>query len=94
MLPGTALIASTTSLFIVFMVSLNNYGMYFVCLWASLIFAETFVFMVSSISPHYIIGIAAAAGFFGMAMTVEGFFVVFNEIGWWIRWLGRFFLLF
>jgi hypothetical protein len=57
-------------------------------LWFSLIWAETFVYFVGSISPHYIIGIAVAAGYFGMCMIVEGFFIVFYEIGWWIRWIG------
>ena len=88
MLPGTALIASTTSLFIVFMISLNGFGYYVLILWLCLIYAETFVYMVGSISPHYIIGIAVSAGFFGMCMVVEGFFIVFEEIGWWIRWVG------
>jgi len=88
LLPGTFLLASTTSLFIVFMSSLNGYGYFLLCLWMSLIYAECFVYFVASISPHYIIGIALAAGFFGLCMTVEGFFIVFNQIGWWIRWIG------
>jgi len=88
LLPGTFFIAVTTSIVIVFMVSLNGFGYYLLCLWFSLIFAETFVYLVGSISPHYIIGIAGAAGFFGMCMVVEGFFIVFYDIGWWIRWMG------
>ena len=87
-LPGTFLIAITTSLFIVFMISLNNFGYYVLILWLSLIFAETFQLFVAAISPHYIIGIAGAAGFFGLCMIVEGFFIIFTEIGWYIRWLG------
>jgi len=88
MIPGTLIISLLTSIVIVFMSSLNNFGFYFLCLWFSLIFAETFVFFVGSISPHYIIGIACAAGFFGLCMVVEGFFIVFYNIGWWIRWIG------
>jgi len=87
-IPETFFVASTTSVVIVFMASLNGYGYYLLTLWLSLIFAETFTYFVASISPHYIIGIAVAAGFFGMCMIVEGFFIVFYDIGWWIRWIG------
>jgi hypothetical protein len=76
MLPGTFLLASTTSLFVVFMSSLNGYGYFLLILWMCLIVAETFVYFVASVSPHYIIGIAVAAGFFGLCMTVMGFFIV------------------
>ena len=82
LLPGTFLIALVTSLIIVFMAHLQGFGYYLLALWCSLIFAECFVLLVGAISPHYIIGIAAAAGFFGLCMIVEGFFIVFDTIGW------------
>lgn len=88
LLPGTFMIALSTSILIVFMVSLNGFGYYVLCLWLSLIAAETFQLLVASVSPHYIIGIAVAAGFFGLSMIVEGFFIVFTTIGWYIRWIG------
>ena len=88
LLPGTFLIASTTSLLIVFMVSLNGFGYYLLCLWLSLVVAECFVHLVGSLSPHYIIGIAVAAGVFGICMVFEGFFIVFYDIQWYLRWIG------
>jgi ABC-type multidrug transport system permease subunit len=88
LLPSTFSIAITTTIIIVFMAHLQGFGYYLLCLWFSLIFAECFVLFVGAISPHYIIGIAAAAGFFGLCMVVEGFFIVFNTIGWYIRWMG------
>jgi len=82
LLPGTFSIAITTSIIIVFMAHLQGFGYYLLALWTSLIFAECFVLLVGALSPHYIIGIAAAAGFFGLCMVVEGFFIVFGTIGW------------
>lgn len=58
LLPGTFLLASTTSVFVVFMASLNGFGYYMLILWLCLIWAECFVYFVASFSPHYIIGIA------------------------------------
>ena len=88
LLPGTFVIAATTSVIIVEMAHLKNLGWYIFCLWAALVYAECFCLFVGSVSPHYIIGIAAGAGFFGLCMTVEGFFIVFDTIGWYIRWIG------
>lgn len=81
LLPGTFLIALLTSVVIVFMVSLNSFGYFVGIIWLSLVYAETFCLFVASVSPHYIIAIAAAAGAFGLWMTVEGFFIVFTAMG-------------
>ena len=88
LLPGTFVMAVISSIIVVYMIHLNNVGNFIAILWLSLVYAEAMVLMVGSFSPHYIIGIALAAGLFGLFMVVMGFFIPFTEIGWWIRWIG------
>ena len=49
-------------------------------LFVSLLVAEGFMSLVAACVPHYIIGIALAAGIFGFHMLCEGFFKVKSEI--------------
>ena len=42
--------------------------------------------LVAATMPHFIIGIALAAGIFGFFMLSEGFFIVKDEIPNWFIW--------
>ena len=42
--------------------------------------------VIASTMPHFIIGIALAAGIFGFFMLCEGFFIVKSEIPSWFVW--------
>jgi hypothetical protein len=42
--------------------------------------SEAFMTIMAALVPHFIIGIALAAGLFGMFMLSEGFFILKNDI--------------
>ena len=42
--------------------------------------------LMAALVPHYIVGIALAAGVFGFFMLCEGFFKVKNDIPPWLSW--------
>ena len=79
-IPGVALLAVVTTLLVVFPAQLNGPVIYGVDLFVSLLVAEGFMSLVAACVPHYIIGIALAAGIFGFHMLCEGFFKVKSEI--------------
>ena len=78
--PGVALLAIVTTLLVVFPAKLNGPLVYGLDLFVSLLVAEGFMSLVAACVPHYIIGIALAAGIFGFHMLCEGFFKVKSEI--------------
>ena len=78
--PGVALLAIVTTLLVVFPAKLNGPVIYGLDLFVSLLVAEGFMSLVAACVPHYIIGIALAAGIFGFHMLCEGFFKVKSEI--------------
>ena len=78
--PGVALLAIVTTLLVVFPAKLNGPVIYGLDLFVSLLVAEGFMSLVAACVPHYIIGIALAAGIFGFHMLFEGFFKVKSEI--------------
>ena len=84
--PGLILISLVSSICVVCISGINGLGVYFLCLWFSLVMAESFMNLVSACVPHYIIGIALAAGFFGFCMLCEGFFIVRADIPPWLIW--------
>ena len=61
---------------------------YNLVLIAALLNAEGLVIAISAVSPTFIIGLAAGAGLFGMYMLLCGYFVLFQNIGWWLRWFS------
>ncbi|XP_075247722.1 uncharacterized protein LOC142340861 isoform X2 [Convolutriloba macropyga] len=84
-LPGILLITVLSSVMVIFMTNLDGFWGFFVNLFLSLICAESLMHVLSASTPHYIIGIALGAGFFGMFMLAEGFMVPKDAIpGWWI----------
>lgn len=85
-LPGLFLIALLSSILVVFPVGLNGFGTFLMVLWLSLIVAESLMAVFSAIVPHYIIGIALGAGFYGFCMLCEGFLLVRDDIPPWFIW--------
>lgn len=85
-LPGVFLIALTSSVFVVLPSGLNGFGVYLLNLYISLLVAEGFMNLIASCMPHFIIGIALAAGIFGFSMLCEGFFIVKDDIPPWFIW--------
>jgi len=82
-IPGVFMLALFTSILVVFMANLNGFGIYLLDLFISLMVAEGFMCVMAVIVPHYIIGIALAAGVFGFFMLCQGFFVVQSDIPPW-----------
>eukprot|EP00939_MAST-03C_sp_MAST-3C-sp1_P004967 g4967.t1 len=85
-LPGVFLIALVSTILVVLPSGLNGFGIYLLNLYVSLLVAEAFMCVMASVVPHFIIGIALAAGLFGFFMLVEGFFLVKDDIPPWFIW--------
>mmetsp|Transcript_32661 Transcript_32661/g.74638 ORF Transcript_32661/g.74638 Transcript_32661/m.74638 type:complete len:621 (-) Transcript_32661:120-1982(-) len=84
-LPGITIIALTSSVLVVFISGMNNFGGFFLDLLLSLITAESLMRFIGAGQPHYILGMAFGAGLFGMFMLVEGFMIRPQDIpGYWI----------
>jgi len=85
-LPGVFVIALVPSLLIVFPALLNGFGVYLATLFLALLVAEAFMALIASLVPHYIVGIALAAGLFGFFMLCCGFFIVKDDIPPYLIW--------
>mmetsp|Transcript_35388 Transcript_35388/g.45636 ORF Transcript_35388/g.45636 Transcript_35388/m.45636 type:complete len:601 (+) Transcript_35388:78-1880(+) len=85
-IPGILLLSLVASTIIVLGADLNGYGVYVADLFLSLLEAEAFMALMAALVPHYIIGIALAAGVFGFSMLCEGFFKIRSEIPDYLIW--------
>ena len=86
-LPGIFLIALVSSLIVYFATALHTgrFGWFLLDLFLSLHAAESFMILISALVPHYIVGIAVAAGVYGMFMLCQGFMVIRDNIpDYWI----------
>lgn len=83
---GIVIITIISTLFVVLMCNLNNFGIFFVNLFLSLLIAEGLASLCSILVPHYIIGMALIAGLYGMFMLCEGFLIVKDDIPPWFIW--------
>lgn len=84
---GVFLIAIISTIFVVLMCNLNNFGMFLLNLFLSLMIAEGLAFLAALLVPHYIIAMALIAGFYGVFMLCEGFLIVYNDIPPWLIWV-------
>jgi len=84
----TLLFAAVASLLLVFLGGIEDFGLYFVALWATLLFAESFAIMCSVITMDYVLGIVVAMSCFAIFMILSGFFIVFATIPWSLKWLA------
>lgn len=83
---GIVIITIISTLLVVLMCNLNNFGIFFVDLFLSLLIAEGLASLCSILVPHYIIGMALIAGLYGMFMLCEGFLIVKDDIPPWFIW--------
>ncbi|MES1910805.1 MAG: hypothetical protein MHM6MM_003335 [Cercozoa sp. M6MM] len=96
-IPGLLIIALTSSLLIYFPMGLSTerdgilqFFLFLFNLFLSLFAAEAFMHAVAAIVPFYIIGMALAAGFFGLMMLAEGFFVLPSNMP--VFWLWAYYI--
>jgi hypothetical protein len=85
-IPGIFLLSLVTTTIVVLGANLNGFNVYLVDLFISLLEAEAFMCLMAALVPHYIIGIALAAGIFGFSMLCEGFFKVRQDIPNYLIW--------
>eukprot|EP00640_Fibrocapsa_japonica_P002006 CAMPEP_0113935530 /NCGR_PEP_ID=MMETSP1339-20121228/2676_1 /TAXON_ID=94617 /ORGANISM="Fibrocapsa japonica" /LENGTH=542 /DNA_ID=CAMNT_0000937729 /DNA_START=284 /DNA_END=1912 /DNA_ORIENTATION=- /assembly_acc=CAM_ASM_000762 len=85
-LPGIFLISLLSSILVVFPAGLNNFAIFLTTLFLSLVTAESLCNVISVLVPHYMIGIALTAAFYGFFMLCEGFMIVKSDIPPWFIW--------
>jgi ABC-type multidrug transport system ATPase subunit/ABC-type multidrug transport system permease subunit len=85
-IPGTALLAFLTTIIITQMTGLREPYWYFLNMFLALNCAEALAQLISHIVPHFIIGMALVAGFYGMFMLLQGFMLVPSEFPNWLKW--------
>ena len=61
-LPAIGVIAVMSSTIVVNMIGLNGFGLFTLNLFLSLVCSESLMYLLSSFSPHYIIGMALGSG--------------------------------
>jgi ABC-2 type transporter len=57
-------------------------------MFLALAVAEALALMVSHLVPHFIIGIALAAGLYGFFMLFQGFMIVPSAMPSWLEWVN------
>jgi ABC-type multidrug transport system permease subunit len=72
-LPGIGVIALVSSALIYYPAGMHDgrFFVFFLNLFLSLTTAEAFMSFMSAIAPHYIVGMAVAAGVYGMFMLSQ-----------------------
>ncbi|KAF0713779.1 Aste57867_4213 [Aphanomyces stellatus] len=74
-LPGIFVIALVSAGIVTSLAGLHAVGAFVLNLFLSLVVAESLMHVLGATSSHYILGIANAAGIFGMFMQVQGFMI-------------------
>lgn len=83
-----ALVCSSTIYWLVgFFPDPNRFFIFVANLFMSLMVAESIMVLISATIPYFIVGIAVGAFTFGAFMCVMGYFVAFEQVGWWWRWM-------
>lgn len=83
---GTCVLALLTTIIIMLMTGLNEPVYYFLNMFLALNCAEAIAYFVSFLVPHYIVGIAAVAGVYGLFMLFQGFMLVPDDFPSWLKW--------
>lgn len=83
---GTFVLALLTSAITVSMTGLREPLWYFLNMFLALNCAESIALLISFIVPHYIVGIAVVAGFYGLFMLFQGFMLVPSDFPDWLAW--------
>ena len=86
--PASAVLALVASVLVVFMVSLNNFGRFFLGMWVLLFTAECLVQAVSCLFAKMEAAVATCAGAFGVLTLCSGFLTPIAEMNWAIRWIS------
>ena len=84
----TACVASASAAIVFFMVSLRNFGPYLYVNWMYFVLVECVMLAFGAVAPNYILAMLASTMFVSSGMVTMGFFRVFNQISWVVRWLG------
>lgn len=85
-IPGVFLITLISSILIVFMCGLNNFGVFLGDMFLMLLVGEQIAVLFAVLVPHYIIGMALVAGIYGFFMLVEGFMKIYSDLPSYIQW--------
>jgi ABC-type multidrug transport system ATPase subunit len=85
-----ALILSlTVSVLVVFMSGIPTFGYFFLVMWVTLFFAESFaVLCAMATKGDYVFSVIVAMGCFALFMILSGFFITFDNIPWTLKWLA------
>jgi ABC-type multidrug transport system ATPase subunit len=85
---GTFIVSICAAVVVGQMAQVRNFWIYFLGLWVNLFVAECFVCFACALIPNFLIAILFVAGFFAGEIATCGFFLTFEEIPWYFRWLG------
>lgn len=88
LIPAIAVLTGIASVFVVFMISLNNFGTFYLTLFLMLFCVETLVHAVACMFTKMETAVAVAIGLFGIVFLCAGFFTPVNQMNWAIRWVS------
>jgi len=82
----TFILSLFTTIFIVPMVQLNNFGVYLGLLWVILFLADIFTAVVGTVALNFLVGLVVCMAYWSSAMMMEGFFITLNDIPVYFQW--------
>jgi len=82
----TFTLAVLTTIFIVPMAQLNNFGAYLGLLWVVLFTADVFTAVVGTVAMNFLVGLVVCFGFWSTAAMTAGFFITLNAIPVYLQW--------
>jgi len=82
------ILAISVSVISYYMLIFRNFIQYALVMWSVYLFTETLTLACGVMVPHYLIGILNVLTIACTGMSVEGYFIQFNEVGSVVQWLG------